>query len=65
VQGLTFVVGQIIGVIVDDQLQLGAFWQPSRFVEVQASVLHTRAQRRHVTTVRPPTAGQQAGHGDR
>ena len=60
-QGVTFLVGQVITVIVDDQLQLGAFWQPSRFVEVQPSVLDTRTQRRHVITVRPPTSGRQAG----
>ena len=63
-QGVTFLVRQVITVIVDDQLQLGAFWQPSRFVEVQPSVLDTCTQRRHVITVRPPTSGRQAGRED-
>ena len=59
-QGLTLLVGQIVTVIVDDQLQLGALRQFGRFVEVQSPVLHTRAQRGHVITVRPPTAAWQA-----
>ncbi len=59
-QGVTLPVGQIVAVIVDDQLQLGALRQLGRFVEMQSPVLHTRAQRGHGTTVRPPTAGWQA-----
>lgn len=59
-QCVTFLVGQIVTVIVDDQFQLGALRQFGRFVEVQSSVLHTRAQRGHVVTVRPPTVGWQA-----
>jgi len=60
VQCVTLLVGQIVTVIVDDQLQLGALRQLGRFVEVQSPVLHTRAQRGHVITVRPPTVGWQA-----
>lgn len=59
-QCVTLLVGQIVTVIVDDQLQLGALRQLGRFVEVQSPVLHTRAQRRHAITVRPPTVGWQA-----
>ncbi len=59
-QCVTLVVGQIVTFIVDDQLQLGSLRQLGRFVEVQSPVLHTRAQRGHVITVRPPTVGWQA-----
>lgn len=64
VQCLTLLVGQIVTVIVDDQLQLGALRQLGRFVEVQSPVLHTRAQWGHVITVRPPTAAWQADRED-
>ena len=58
-QGLTLLVGQIVTVIVDDQFQLRTLRQLGRFVEAQSPVLHTRAQRGHVITVRPPTTGWQ------
>ena len=61
-EGLTLLVRQVVTVIVDDQFQLSALRQLGRFVEMQSSVLLTRAQRGHVMTVRPPTTGW---HADR
>ena len=62
-QGLTLLVGQIVTVIVDDQFQLGAFRELGRLVQVQASVLHTRAQRGHGVTLRPAAAGGKVAPG--
>ena len=59
-QCVTLLVGQIVTFIVDDQFQLGALRQLGRLVEMQSPVLHTRTQRGHVITVRPPAAGWQA-----
>lgn len=65
VQGVTLMVGQIVTVIVDEQLQLGAVRRLGRLVEVQSPVLHALAQRGHVTTVRPSTAGWHADRENR
>lgn len=61
VQGLPFVLRQVVPLIVDDQVKLGALWQPCRLVEVQSPVLDTRTQRSHATTVRRREANRQAG----
>lgn len=51
VQGLTFVLRQIIPLVVDDQIKLSAIGQRRWLVEAQPPVLHTGTQRSRVTTV--------------
>jgi len=51
VQGLTFVLRQIVPLVVDDQVKLSAIRQRRWLVEAQPPVLDT-CTRRHVTTVR-------------
>ena len=60
-QGLTFVLRQIVPLIVDDQVKLSALGQPCWLVEVQPPVLDTCTQRSHVTTVWRQEAHRQAG----
>src|SRR4051812_40385317 len=52
VQGLTFVLRQLVAPIIDDQIKLSTLRQPRWLVEVQPPVLDTCTQRRHVITVR-------------
>jgi hypothetical protein len=61
VQGLTFVLCQIVPLIVDDQVELSAFGQPSWLIEVQPPVPDTCTQRSHVTTVWRKARYRQAG----
>ena len=61
VQGLTFVLRQIVPLIVDDQVKLRALGQPCWLVEAQPPVLDTCTQRSHVITVRRQEAYRQAG----
>ena len=60
-QGLTFVLRQIVPLIVDDQVKLSALGQPCWLVEVQPPVPDTCTQRSHVTTVWRQEADRQAG----
>jgi len=61
VQGLPFVLRQIIPLIVDDQVQLSALGQPCWLVEAQPPVLDPCSQRSHDITVRRQEAYRQPG----
>ncbi len=61
VQGLTFVLRQIVPLIIDHQVKLSALGQPRWLVEAQPPVLDTCTQRSHVTTVWRQQAYRQAG----
>ena len=50
-QRLTFVLRQVVPLIVDDEVKLGALGQLRWLVEAQSPVLDTCTQRSHVTTV--------------
>lgn len=60
VQGLTFVLRQIVPLVVDDQVKLSALGQPRWLVEAQPPILNTCTQRSHVTTVRRRESYRQA-----
>jgi hypothetical protein len=60
VQGLTFVLGEIVPFVVDHQVKFGALGQLRWLVEAQPPILDTCTQRRHVTTVWCRTAYRQA-----
>ena len=60
-QGLTFVLRQIVPFIVDDQVKLSALGQACWLIEAQPPVLDTRTQRSHVVTVWRQQAYRQAG----
>jgi len=62
VKGLTFLLRQIVPLIVDDELKLGALGQARWLVEAQPPVLDACTQRSHVTTVWRREAYRQAGN---
>ena len=62
VQGLTFVLRQIVPLVVDDQVKLSAIGQRRWLVEAQPPVLDTCTQRSHVTTLWRQQAYRQAGN---
>lgn len=62
-QGLTFVLRQVVPLVVDDQVKLSALGQPRWLVEAQPPILNTCTQRSHVTTVRRRESYPQAAVG--
>jgi hypothetical protein len=62
VQGLTFVLRQIVPLVVDDKVELSAVGQLRWLVEAQPPILDTCTQRSHVTNVWRRQAYRQAGN---
>lgn len=60
-QSATLLIRQVVALVVNYQLENGAVWQGSRFVEEEASLLDVRSERAHCDTVWPWPLAPQAG----